>query len=70
MLLVTCHYCGERPEIEFRCGGEAHIARPADPSALDDEAWSEFLFYRSNATTPMAAAAGSTRCATPPATSS
>ena len=22
-------YCGERPEIEFRHGGEAHIARPA-----------------------------------------
>ena len=48
MLLVTCHYCGARPEIEFRCGGEAHIARPADPSAVDDRAWSEFLFYRTN----------------------
>ena len=48
MLLVTCHYCGDRPEIEFRCGGEAHIARPVDPSALDDKAWSEFLFYRTN----------------------
>ena len=31
MLLITCPYCGPRPEIEFRCGGEAHIARPADP---------------------------------------
>jgi sarcosine oxidase, subunit delta len=48
MLLVTCHYCGERPEIEFRCGGEAHIARPLDPTLLDDVAWSEFLFYRTN----------------------
>jgi sarcosine oxidase subunit delta len=48
MLLVTCPYCGARPEIEFRCGGEAHIARPFDPSALDDQAWAEFLFYRSN----------------------
>lgn len=48
MLLVPCPYCGKRPEIEFRCGGEAHIARPANPSDLDDTAWSEFLFYRSN----------------------
>src|SRR5215217_3661181 len=29
MLLIPCPYCGEdRPEIEFRNGGEAHIARP------------------------------------------
>ncbi len=48
MLLVACHFCGERPETEFRCGGEAHIARPEDPSSLDDVAWSEFLFYRTN----------------------
>ena len=35
MLLIACPYCGmERPEIEFRYGGEAHIARPADPSAV------------------------------------
>ncbi len=32
MLLIPCPYCGERPEIEFSYGGEAHIARPADPS--------------------------------------
>lgn len=48
MLLITCPYCGPRAEIEFRCGGEAHIARPADPSALDDEAWAAFLFMRTN----------------------
>ena len=48
MLLIPCPYCGERPELEFRYGGEAHIARAADPSALDDAAWSEFLFTRSN----------------------
>ena len=28
MLLITCPYCGERPELEFRNMGEAHIARP------------------------------------------
>ena len=48
MLLVDCPYCGPRPEIEFRCGGEAHVARPDDPSSVDDVAWAEFLFVRSN----------------------
>ena len=49
MLLIACPYCGiERPEIEFRYGGEAHIARPADPSALTDDEWANFLYFRSN----------------------
>lgn len=48
MLLIDCPFCGPRPELEFRYGGEAHIARPADPSALDDDAWSDYLYMRSN----------------------
>ncbi|WP_372424035.1 sarcosine oxidase subunit delta [Salinarimonas chemoclinalis] len=48
MLLITCPHCGPRPELEFTYGGEAHVARPADPSALDDRDWSEFLFVRNN----------------------
>ena len=48
MLLIRCPYCGERPEIEFRGGGEAHIARAADPSQLTDEQWADFLFFRNN----------------------
>ncbi|WP_029003750.1 sarcosine oxidase subunit delta [Azorhizobium doebereinerae] len=48
MLLVTCPYCGARPEIEFHCGGEAHIARPETPSALSDADWAAYLFERSN----------------------
>ncbi|MCG5235735.1 sarcosine oxidase subunit delta [Xanthobacter oligotrophicus] len=48
MLLVPCPYCGLRPEVEFHCGGEAHIARPADPSALDDAQWAEYLFVRTS----------------------
>jgi len=48
MLLIPCPYCGTRPENEFRYGGEAHIARPPDPSALDDAAWADFLYTRSN----------------------
>jgi sarcosine oxidase subunit delta len=48
MLLVTCPHCGPRAEIEFRCGGEAHIARPLQPAALDDGTWADYLFYRTN----------------------
>jgi len=48
MLLIDCPYCGARPEIEFHYGGEAHVARPSDPSALSDEQWTQFLFVRAN----------------------
>jgi len=48
MLLIPCPYCGPRPELEFRYGGEAHVARPLDPDALDDAAWAEFLYHRAN----------------------
>ena len=48
MLLIACPYCGDRPEIEFAYGGEAHLARPADPSALTDEQWADYLYLRSN----------------------
>ena len=48
MLLIDCPYCGKRPEIEFSYGGEAHIARPADPSELSDEEWATFLYVRTN----------------------
>ncbi len=48
MLLIECPYCGARPELEFSYGGEAHIARPADPAALDGAAWADYLYMRSN----------------------
>lgn len=48
MLLIECPFCGARPEIEFAYGGEAHVARPADASALTDQEWSDFLYMRSN----------------------
>ena len=48
MLLIACPWCGERPENEFRYGGEAHIARAQNPGAVDDNAWSDFLYARSN----------------------
>jgi sarcosine oxidase subunit delta len=46
MLLITCPYCGSRPEIEFRNMGEAHIARPT-PAASDQD-MAEFLYLRNN----------------------
>ena len=48
MLLIDCPYCGPRAEIEFRCGGEGHIARPGPHDDVTDEAWAEYLFYRAN----------------------
>lgn len=49
MLLIRCPYCEQDlPELEFTYAGEAHIARPQDPSAVSDEAWRDFLFIRSN----------------------
>jgi sarcosine oxidase subunit delta len=49
VLLITCPYCeAARPEIEFAYAGEAHRARPADPSALTDEQWRDHLYIRSN----------------------
>jgi len=49
MLLIRCPYCEEdRPEIEFRNTGEAHIARSANLVAESDEDFEKFFFIRSN----------------------
>jgi sarcosine oxidase subunit delta len=48
MLMVKCPYCGDRPEIEFRHGGEAHIARPLYPASLTDAQWADYLYNRTN----------------------
>ena len=48
MLLIACPYCGERPEIEFAYGGQAHLARPKAPSELTDDEWADFLYRRDN----------------------
>ena len=48
MLLVPCPWCGPRDEVEFRYGGQAGIAYPADPGGLDDTAWAGYLFMRDN----------------------
>jgi sarcosine oxidase, subunit delta len=49
MLLIPCPHCEmERPEIEFRYGGEAHVARPQDPAVVDDAGWANYLYFRNN----------------------
>jgi heterotetrameric sarcosine oxidase delta subunit len=49
MLLIDCPWCGPRDEAEFHYGGQAHVAYPAEPGALSDEQWAEYLFFRENA---------------------
>ena len=48
MLLIKCPYCGERPELEFVYGGEAHIVRPAAQDEVDLARWAQFLYARTN----------------------
>jgi sarcosine oxidase subunit delta len=48
MLILDCPYCGKRPEIEFAYAGQAHLVRPRDPATLDDTAWGQYLYMRTN----------------------
>jgi sarcosine oxidase subunit delta len=48
MLLISCPYCGERPEPEFVYGGQAHIARPQDPASESARGWAQYLYRREN----------------------
>lgn len=48
MLLIRCPWCGPRDETEFRYGGQAGIGYPAEPNALSDEEWADYLFMRDN----------------------
>ncbi len=49
MLLIHCPYCEEdRPELEFRNAGEAHIARPQNIAEITDEEFEQYFFIRTN----------------------
>src|SRR4051794_7798220 len=49
MLLIHCPYCQEeRPELEFRNAGEAHVARAGSLVDETDEDFEKYLFIRSN----------------------
>jgi sarcosine oxidase subunit delta len=48
VLLITCPWCGDRAEVEFSYGGQAHVTLPPDPEALDDAEWASYVFFRAN----------------------
>lgn len=48
MLMINCPWCGDRAEIEFSCGGEANIRRPAPSDQVSDKEWADYLFMRKN----------------------
>lgn len=49
MLLIRCPYCGEeRPELEFRHAGEAHLVRPSTIADMSDEDFEGYFFIRQN----------------------
>ncbi len=48
MLRIACPWCGEREEVEFSYGGQAHIAYPKDTASVPDDEWAQFLFMRDN----------------------
>jgi heterotetrameric sarcosine oxidase delta subunit len=48
MLRIECPWCGPRDEVEFKYGGQAHVAYPPDPDATSDDEWAAYLFLRDN----------------------
>jgi sarcosine oxidase, subunit delta len=54
MLQIRCPLCGPRDETEYHYGGQAHVEYPADPNALNDEEWAQYLFFRDNPKGPYA----------------
>ena len=48
MLPIPCPFCGVRPETEFVCTGEVLPQRPAEPEALVDAAWANYIVARVN----------------------
>lgn len=49
MLLIRCPYCEEdRPELEFRNGGQAHIARSGEIATISDDDFEGYFFIREN----------------------
>ena len=47
MMLIPCPFCGPRNEDEFLCWSE-RVPRPADPSALSDAEWGDFVYHHDN----------------------
>jgi heterotetrameric sarcosine oxidase delta subunit len=48
MLLIPCPHCGLRDLTEFTYSGDASVTRPPAPEDVDDAAWIEYLYMRTN----------------------
>ncbi|WP_420547362.1 sarcosine oxidase subunit delta [Curvivirga sp.] len=48
MQKITCPYCGERSEEEFKYAGPSHLERSIPASEVTDSQWAEYLFMRDN----------------------
>lgn len=48
MLLIPCPFCGERSELEFSYGGQAHISRPVVNMRPTEQEWADYLYQRDN----------------------
>jgi sarcosine oxidase subunit delta len=48
MLLIPCPHCGPRNEDEFLCWSDADPRRPANPDALSDAEWADYVYMRAN----------------------
>lgn len=48
MLILSCPWCGKRPEGEFVNLGEATRPRPLDPTAVGDAEWTAYISDRQN----------------------
>lgn len=53
MLLIHCPFCGPRNETEFTYGGPALALRPADPAAMSDVDWVDWLTVPPNPMGPV-----------------
>lgn len=46
MMVITCPFCGPRPEGEFSYGGDASVSRP--PEDADQGTYTDYLYLRDN----------------------
>jgi heterotetrameric sarcosine oxidase delta subunit len=54
MLLIPCPWCGPRDQVEFTYGGDATVTRPANPLAVPQAEWDDYVYLRENPRGPHA----------------
>lgn len=52
MLLIPCPWCGPRSQVEFTCGGDATVKRPAYDAPEGE--WFAYVYVRDNPCGPHA----------------